>query len=333
LTVLPASTILTVLTIQIVFIRPFSMSHSPSWPDAALSDSLSDALLHFPLHASIYAVPKVCGTWRLNPSGHHQAGFHLLSAGQCWLHQRDAPAVWLEAGDLVFVSRDCWHVFSPEPVLTDDWTLIPDDQQGPAVELICGAVEFPGGTGQALLAGLPPLVVIAGQTEGAQQRVHALGKLMSLESLNEEPGGRVILDRLADVLVVMVLRYLMASGQAREGMLAALADPHLGKALACIHRDFQQPWTLESLASASGLSRSAFARRFQQTIGETPVNYLTAWKMQQAEHLLRERRHSVAQVGAMLGYQTDAAFRRAFKRLRGYGPGEVRRLSRGDAKV
>jgi len=211
--------------------------------------------------------------------------------------------------------------------------VIPDDRQGPAVELICGAVEFPGGTGRALLAGLPELVVISGQTEDAQQRVHALGKLMSLESLNEQRGGRVILDRLADVLVVMVLRYLMQSGQAREGMLAALADPHLGKALACIHRDFRQRWTLASLASVSGLSRSAFARRFQQTIGETPVNYLTAWKMEQAERLLRERRHSVAQIGAIFGYQTDAAFRRAFKRLRGYGPGEVRRLLKGDAKL
>lgn len=293
----------------------------------SVADAFSEALTHFPLKARIYASPTVCGVWRLNPSGHHQAAFHLITSGNCWFHQKETPPLQLTAGDIVFVARDCWHVFSSESTIGDDSTLWDHSDAGPALSLICGAVEFPDGTGQAFLAGLPDLVVIAATALNDRERVQALGRLMAIEVEAGDCGGDVVLDRLADVLVVMVLRHLMHTGVARHGLLAALADPYLSRALIRIHRDYQEDWTLASLAACAGLSRSAFARRFVDNIGDTPINYLAAWRMHHAERWLRERRYSVSQISARLGYDTEAAFRRAFKRIRGVAPGQVRRLS------
>jgi len=289
-------------------------------------DALSDALIHFPLQARIYASPRVCGTWRLNPSGHHQAGFHLISAGGCWLHQCDVSPLRLTAGDLVFVARDRWHVFASERILAGDDTVLDNQGDGPALELICGSVDFPDGTGQALLAGLPDILVVPAEQVSDRERVQSLARLMALECAGDAAGGRVIQDRLADVLVVLVLRHLMEAGTTASGLLAALADPHLSRALAVIHRDYEQPLSLNSLASYAGLSRSAFARRFAAMVGDTPVNYLSSWRMHHADRWLRERRYSVSQIASRLDYETEAAFRRAFKRIRGVAPGHLRRL-------
>lgn len=297
------------------------------------TDPLTDALIHFPLHAHVYASPRVCGAWRINPTGHHQAGFHLVSEGQCWLHQDGFEPRALHAGDLVFVAHDCWHVLSPDQCIKDDRTVLTFEENGEPFEVICGSVEFPGGMGRSLIAGLPAMVVIPGADMVGQDNVRALGRLMANESQGTNRGARIIQDRLADVLLTLALRHLMNTGAARKGLLAGLADPFLGKALMYIHRDFEEPWNLSSLSAAVGLSRSAFARKFQDLMEETPMNYLTEWRMLHAEKWLREGHHSVAQIAERLGYETDAAFRKTFKRIRGQTPGEVRRQVKGAAHI
>lgn len=249
------------------------------------------------------------------------------------MHQEGTEPLSLHAGDLVFVAHDCWHVLSPERSINDDKTALAFDESGEPFEVICGSVEFPGGMGRSLIAGLPPMVVIPGANMVGQDNVRALGRLMASESQGLHLGARIIQDRLSDVLLTLALRYLMNTGAARKGLLAGLADPFLGKALMYIHRDFEKPWSLSSLAAAIGLSRSAFARRFQDLMEDTPMNYLTGWRMLHAEKWLKEGHQSVAQIADRLGYDTDAAFRKTFKRVRGQPPGEVRRQAKGTAHI
>jgi len=125
-----------------------------------------------------------------------------------------------------------------------------------------------------------------------------------------------------------VLRHHMANVPELTGFLAALKDERIARALAALHRSPGKDWRVDSLAHEAGMSRTVFAERFAALLGRTPMQYLAAWRMHLAEEMLKLRRASVAQVAERLGYQTETAFRRAFKRVRGIGPGDVRRRAR-----
>lgn len=299
------------------------MSESPD------DDLLPEILAEYRLHARVWANPRVCGAWRLNTTGLHRAGFHLVVSGCCWLHLEDGHAPHaLGAGDLVFLSRDSWHVLSPEIELDGDNTRLETEGDGPRTEIICGAVEFEDPAGETLLQALPHCVLIRSSEACEDVGLPLLARLMATESQAESPGRQTVLDRLSDVLLILVLRHLMAAGDVRSGLLAGLANPQLRRALVCIHREYLRPWQLEALAARAGLSRSVFARQFVEVVGDTPMNYLARWCMHQAEVMLQDRRRSVAEVAETFGYASEAAFRRAFKRTRGKGPGAVRRLPR-----
>lgn len=296
--------------------------------DRSLGDLLSDFLVQARVHASVFASPSVCGAWRINTTGMHRLGFHLVARGTCWLHMRGFAAPEpLRAGDLLLIPGEHWHVLSPEVRLDEDDMLLPEGGTGPRTDLICGSVSFPDSMAEALLNSLPDLVLLRTGEDETDTRLETLARLMAAEARAEDGGRQVVLDRLADVLLVMVLRHVMRRGLVHTGLLAALGDPRLSRALAAMHADPGAAWNLAALAARAGMARTAFAQRFALVMGDTPMNYLARWRMQQADRLLRDRRLSVAQVAEQLGYSTEAAFRRAFKRIRGVGPGEVRRLT------
>ena len=289
-------------------------------------DSLSQIITHYQMKARVYSSPRVCGAWRINPTGMHAASFHLVAAGGCWLHlSRTGEPVRLEAGALIFLSRDLWHVLSPEARLDGDDTRIDVLADGPQTELICGSIDFGSPHAARLMSTLPDLVLLNGNDDEHPNRIKALGRLMAAEASGEDNGNQMVLDRLSDVLVVLVLRHAMASGLVQGGALAVLAYRRLSGALDAMHRTPGEHWTLEALAARAGVSRTAFAQRFAALMGETPMSYLAAWRMQLAEQHLRDQRLSVAQIAELLGYATEAAFRRAFKRVRGIAPGAIRR--------
>jgi AraC family transcriptional regulator, activator of mtrCDE len=295
--------------------------------DRSINDLLSEFLVQARVHAGVFASPSVCGAWRINTTGMHRLGFHLVARGMCWLHMRGFAAPEpLRAGDLLMVSGDQWHVLSPEIELDGDDTRMPEDGSGPRTDLICGSISCPDPMADALFNSLPHFIMLRTAEGDADTRLETLARLMAAEAQSDDKGRQVVLDRLADILLVMVLRHVMRLGLVRSGLLAALADPRLSRALAALHADPGADWTLASLAGRAGMARTAFAQRFAAITGDTPMNYLATWRMQQADRLLRDRRLSVAQVADQLGYSTEAAFRRAFKRIRGVGPGEVRRL-------
>ena len=294
--------------------------------DRSLSDLLSEFLIQSRLHASVYATPSVCGAWRINPTGMHRLGFHLVARGTCWLHMRGFAAPEpLCAGDLLVIPGDQWHVLSPEVELDGDEIALPEGGTGPRTDLICGSIAFPDSMAEALLNSLPQLVLLRTGEQETDMRLETLARLMAAEARSEDSGRQVVLDRLADVLLVMVLRHVVRHGLVQRGLLAALSDPRLARALSALHTEPGTAWTLAGLAARAGMARTAFAQRFAEVVGDTPMNYLAGWRMQLADRMLRDRRLSVAQVAEQVGYSTEAAFRRAFKRLRGVGPGAVRR--------
>jgi AraC-like DNA-binding protein len=150
---------------------------------------------------------------------------------------------------------------------------------------------------------------------------------LASEMTEQAPGSEVVETRLGEVLFIQALRAHIASGVGwrNKGWLRAMFDPQMGTALSAIHDRVNTPWTVESLAKAAGMSRSAFAARFKELLGQTPLKYVTEWRMQKAMQLLEERDKKLIDVARWVGYESDAAFSKAFKRVVGANPGEYRK--------
>ncbi|MHA7834022.1 MAG: cupin domain-containing protein [Algiphilus sp.] len=296
--------------------------------DTPVEDLLSTVLRAYNLRAGIYGHPAVCGDYQFGTAGDGNASFHLLGTGECWVHTRTQPPIHMRAGDLIVMPRDAWHVMRSNDQPPDDGAMRqPKEGEGAFMTMLCGHFDFDSGRHNPVLEALPDIILI--RAEEAGDRLRHLAHLMLIEVETHDPGHAPVLDRLADTLFVMVVRHhIFFSDAEHRGLIAALADPRLRKALDAMHQRPGENWTLERLASEAAMSRSVFAQRFNEVVGATPIDYLTRWRMVQAERMLRDPRASVASVMEDVGYQTEAAFRKAFKRVHGYGPGRLRRMFR-----
>ena len=288
-------------------------------------DALSRILQRLQLRAEILAHVAYCGHWAVDTSGKRMASFHLIQRGNCWLHVEGRAPQLLNAGDFVLFPHDSPHIVSSGPEITEDIVVNrPEpDQEGPATQMLCGYFEFQSRAMWPLLDGLSPVVVIDLASSMELGDTQRLLQLIIHELSVEQPGNKEVIDKLAYVLFVHVLRSEMRRGQT-AGLLAALNDPKVGQALNLIHFDPSAPWSLEQLARKVGISRSSFAERFRDLVGESPMRYLTAWRMQQAVDLLTQGDLSVSAVAEACGYQSEVAFRKAFRSVVGKTPGEVR---------
>ena len=296
-------------------------------------DVLSTVLAAYNLRARIDTNPRLCGEWQLSTAGSGNASFHLVGEGGCYLHMEAMAPVWMEAGDLLLLPHDDWHLMSSRDTVPDrdnHLTLVEgeDPPDLPVTQLLCGHVEFESGRRNPILAALPDHIIIRRRESG--DRLSHLADLMNIELAERSSGYRPVLDRLADTLFVMAVRHHICSQREHsEGsLIAALADDRIRRALDALHAHPEAAWTLEGLASEAAMSRSSFAERFHVLVGQTPIDYLTQWRMVLAERLLRDGRESVAGVMDAVGYTSEAAFRKAFKRVHGFGPGRIRQLLR-----
>ena len=303
------------------------MANSPE-PDA-----LGDILRRMRLTSEIYARPDYCGTWAVDTSGHRKVAFHLLERGNGWLHMDDGrPPLPLSSGDLVLFPQDAPHRLSsdtnaPDPAVINQPP--PDILDGPVTSLLCGFFEFKSRAAWPLLDSLPPMICMDLQASSRQSGTAMLLQLMVGELERHEPGCSAVVNELAQVLFVHVLRSQMAEGLT-QGLLGALADPKIGKALNHIHADFCFDWSVDSLASSVAMSRSLFAQRFRELVGMTPMKYLTEWRMQEAQDLLETSDLTIADIAERSGYHSEVAFRKAFKNTVGKTPGVVRRSARSN---
>ncbi|MGD0942512.1 MAG: AraC family transcriptional regulator [Terracidiphilus sp.] len=198
---------------------------------------------------------------------------------------------------------------------------------GAPTTIVCGALSFDEASLKPITQLLPTFILM--KADQARTLVlHSTTQALASEMAEQAPGSEVVATRLAEVLVIQLLRAHIASEASRsKGWLRAVFDPQLGTALSAIHEKVNAPWTVESLAESAGMSRSAFAARFKELLGQTPLEYVTEWRMQKAIHLLEQRDKKLIDVARLVGYESDAAFSKAFKRVVGANPGEY--LKRG----
>ncbi len=291
-------------------------------------DLLSDVLRSLRLHAGIFLHGSYCGAWALDSTGVTRATFHLIGRGQAWLHREgEREPIIVRGGDLVMFPHAAWHQLSGTPQRQPGMQLNATGD-GPFTTVLCSMVEFEAGGLNPVMQALPAAIVVRSEDQGTSAELHALARLMLAEYEAGAAGRQGVLDRLAEVMFVLVLRHHMRQARELGGFLAALKDERIARALAALHRAPGEDWRVETLARAAHMSRTVFAERFAGLLGQTPMQYLATWRMHLAEQMLRERRASVAQIAEKLGYQTEVAFRRAFRRVRGVGPGDVRRRAR-----
>ena len=280
---------------------------------------------------------------RVLPGAQRVIEYHWIAKGTCWGHAVGDEPLRLREGDLIVFPQGDRHVLSSAPGMraSPDLSLFARPSTplplfyevgagGPELaRIVCcfmGCDERPY---NPLLAALPRVIHLP--ASGSESTIAWLGTLPSAaarESRAMRPGSENVLARLSELLFVETIRrYLEALPPARRGWLAGLRDPDIGRALGALHGAPREPWTVDRLARDVGLSRSLFAERFTAMVGQPPMQYLALWRMQLASLQLLEG-HSVAAVADSVGYRSEAAFSRAFKKLVGEAPGTWRRDSR-----
>jgi AraC-like DNA-binding protein len=262
--------------------------------------------------------------------------FHVVTVGDVWIDVEGQEPVRLSPGDVALVPRGLGHSLATDPgapsfgrvdelpqdMVSEHYSLL---RLGPVdrpvrTSMLCGIVGFDSPEVHEVLRLLPPLIHV----EAGKGGLEGLVALMTDELDRWRPGGEAVTTRLADVLVVQAIRtWLESEPDAEEGWIAALRDPWIGRSVASVHREPGRAWTLADLAAEAMLSRSAFAERFTRLVGESPMQYVTTWRMNVAARRLREGT-PVTEVAAALGYGSVAAFSRAYKRTRGTNPGADR---------
>lgn len=269
---------------------------------------LDSALTAYQLHARVTDNASYCGRWHEAEPATEACIFHLIGSGNCAVSGAGlAQAEALGPGDLVIFPRGSAHRLEGDGFTT----------------MLCGQFDFVCGHRNPLLDALPDCLVVREAEAGSALR--RVAQLMCEEANLEVFGSHAVVDKLADSLFVMSVRSYLARTPQRRGLLAALADPQLGRALQAMHGDPGRDWSVASLAETAAMSRSSFAEEFTALMGQSPIQYLTQWRMMSALRLLQEPRLSVLAIAGRLGYQTEAAFRRSFKRVHGHGPGHFRR--------
>ncbi len=282
--------------------------------DRTYSDLISVLLDSSRLQATVYANPRTSGDWLLVESARSPT-FHLLVRGTCWLHRAGSAPFELSAGDLAVLLRGDRYVLAAGPEARGQETRLPEPAtgEGRVTELISGRFDFGDMLVGEILDDLPDLLIVRSDS----MRLDGVARLLAAEAAGGAPGRQVAMDRLSDLLFIALIRHLMERGDLSRGLLAALGDARISSALAAMHGEPAKPWTLQSLAAAAGMSRTAFAGRFRKLMGTTPLRWLTRLRMDKAQALLARSNRPVGSVALEVGYESEAAFRRAFKRWRG----------------
>jgi len=267
------------------------------------------------------------------------AHFAMLSRGNCWLSVEGIPEpIPLTGGDCILLARGTSFVLRDslrtrptksfrEVAARDGSNVAHYGGGGAPTTIVCGSLSFDRASLRPITQLLPSFILIKAD-QAHTLALHNTMQALAAEMAEQAPGSEVVATRLGEVLFIQALRAHIASVPERnKGWLRAIFDSQMGTALSAIHDSVKTPWTVESLAAAAGMSRSAFAARFKALLGQTPLEYVTEWRMQKAMQLLEQRDKKLIDVARSVGYESDAAFSKAFKRVVGANPGEY--LKRG----
>jgi AraC-like DNA-binding protein len=304
------------------------------------SDPLGEALHFLRMNGAYYCRSELTASWGITmPPMPGYLWFHVVTAGRLWLETGADKGSWIQLGDLALVPHGDGHVLRSEPgapapgildlereAVSDRYEILRHGEGGAPTSLICGAVRFEHPAAGNLIEILPPTIHIQASTSPRLEWMHGTLRLMASEACELRPGGEAVITRLGDILVIQAIRAWMYSDPAAQrGWLGALQDSQIGRAISHIHRDPARNWTVASLAHELAMSRSAFAARFTELVGEPVMSYVARWRMQVAAAALTDQGVTVSQLADRLGYRSEAAFSRAFKRVTGVAPGTFRK--------
>lgn len=310
---------------------------------ATLNDPLGEALHLLRLTGTLYCRSELNAPWGIDmPAFEDHMMFHVVTAGQCWLNVPGQAPVLLPQGSLALVPHGKGHSIRssvdsevvplfdlPVDRISDRYEVMRYGGSGETTQLTCGVVRFDHVAGQRLLDCLPPVLHIDAWSAGDDSWLKSTMGLIAREAGEMRPGGETVITRLADILIIQAIRaWIDLQPDTGQGWLAALRDRQIGLALAAMHREPQNDWSVDSLAGEARMSRSGFSARFSELVGESVKAYLTRWRMQLARLQLLQGDESMAVLATRYGYQSEAAFSRAFKRIFGVAPGSVRQARR-----
>jgi AraC-like DNA-binding protein len=305
-------------------------------------DPLADVLEVSRVRGAVTAQVAAHEPWGLSFAHSPSAAFHAVTAGDCWLAVDGSPPLRLMPGDVVLLPTGAAHTLASAPggptqaydrvakkqMLTPAGDLRLDGGSGACTRLLCAAYSYDPEVAHPLLSIIPPVLHLPAGAPGEDLAVAATLRLLATELEGRRPGSRVAIDRLIDLLFVQVLRgWLREQPDDRASWLRALRDPATASALALLHAQPAKAWTVEALARELNVSRATLARRFHHFVGDSPVAYLTRWRMELAAQQLRDTTDTVGTVAHRIGYSSEYAFSRAFSRLRGIPPGRYRAAS------
>lgn len=311
-----------------------------SWPS---EDPLAEVLRFLRMNEVFYSLSEFTVPWGLAlPAMPNCLMFHLVTSGSFWLVVGDGEAKLVERGSFVLLPHGNGHrllsnpnsgysnLFDiPREQVGGRYEIIRHGGGGEATHMICGAVRFEHPVAKYLVEQLPESIVIDPKNISHLDRMQSTIDLMSAEAMNPEPGSEIIVTRLSDVLVIQAIRFWISQNPtSKSGWLGAFQDEQIGKALLSIHQAPGQQWSLANLAQHVAMSRSAFAARFAELVGTSPMRYLRQWRMNIAWDWLKSEDSSLFSIAERLGYLSEAAFSRAFKREMGVSPGTARRSAK-----
>jgi AraC-like DNA-binding protein len=316
-------------------------------------DALSDVLRTIHLDGAIYLDAEFTAPWCINarygfahvskrlPQADHLVYFHFVIEGSCKVRLADGgEPIDVKAGDMILFPRDESHLmgsdFSFPALLVDEWAAGVEDPiamqalhaggGGEPTRFVCSYLACSRAVYRPLFEALPRLLVI--DVGGAGVAVRELLRVGVRESAASQPGAGAMLAKLAEFLFIEAMRrYVDTLPPDGRGWLAGVRDPHVGRALALMHGDPAKPWTVDELAQRVALSRSALGERFVALVGESPIQYLVRWRLALAAQALRTTGDSLGRVAHRAGYESEAAFNRAFKREFGMPPATWRKAN------
>lgn len=310
-------------------------------------DVLSKILSSVHLASEIYLSVEMSAPWGVSfPDQPDRALFYVVSRGSCYIDvEGDDGPLPLVGGDLLMLPAGSPHTMKDRPHtpttpveqvvklgVYDENGVFRHGGGGEKTSMIVGRFRFENHAAIPLLSAMPRLIRISDDIAHSVPGLSATLRLLSAEPTSNLPGKDILMDRLADVLFVQMLRAFVVqeeqegrSYESRAGLIQALMDPELSKALTLMHTKPEHQWTVAELAERVGMSRTAFALRFKAKAGVGPLEHLTRWRVQKACELLREGRRTLDEVAWRVGYESGAAFSRAFKRQTGVAPGAFRK--------
>jgi len=290
-------------------------------------DALTALVNALNLRAKLVYSGGVCGRWLMDHNSDTSVWFHLVSKGQGWVHSpsRQTPLA-LNSGDLIlFLPHAPRHFlsYSAEHLPCDAADTRLTDWEGGESGFVCGEIEL--ATPRSLLwQALPAEIVVKKNQAG-----DILAKLIELvvsEASGHRFGSDSVVERLCDSLFVLVIRHCIEEDLVQQGVFAAMQDKRLAAVLGLIHQQPWQPWTIAELCSRAGLSKTVLSEKFAALIGNSPIEYLIAWRLQIAAQWLKEPDMTIERVAERCGYDSAAAFSKAFKRCFKISPGAFRRI-------